>query len=173
VTLPLTSPFTTGTAVTKAQLDQLVTAVNALWEGPRGLLGESHGTLSTNNNLTTTGTYFGSTGQKVTVTLTETRRLRIAIQAMVAPNTSAAAQYFAGVGQATGTGIAGATIIGDAFRFVSPSGTSNALSGFTEATVLLSAGTYTFCALAQRASGGDPGDQLTRAIVAVYDQGNS
>lgn len=173
MTLPITDPFTSLTGVTKTQLDVLVNAINALWEGPRGLLGETHGALSTNNSLATSGTYYGSTGQKITVTLTETRRLRIAVQAMVAPNTTAAAQYFAGVGQATGTSITGASIIGDAFRFISPSGTSNALSGFTEATVLLAAGTYTFCALAQRASGGDAGDQLTRAIVAVYDQGNS
>src|SRR4051794_7210848 len=74
------SPFTSGTAVTKAELDALVNAINAL---PRGFIGES--TSLTAVTLATSGGAMFASPNKVTFTLTATRRVRIVAQAAVLP----------------------------------------------------------------------------------------
>jgi hypothetical protein len=165
MTLPLSSPFTTNTVVTKAQLDALVASINAL---PRGYINETQ-----SNTAVTLATFGGATfasPNKVTFTLTDTRRVRIYGQARYAPSGSTGRMSLQ-AGYNTGSSIA----LGSVVLVGQPGSTGGGATASvtSEGSVLLTPGTYTAYAAVGRVSTGTATDVADTWDVAVYDEGAS
>lgn len=158
----ITSPFVSGTVVTKTQLDTLVTAINALPQGNMGSAATATAqTLSAASQAATV---------VVTATNTATRTFKVTFtatyQAATAPGNVAAQ-----CGYASGATFASQTNIGVLTRIqATNTGASGAQSITVVATVRLAAGTWTFGAIVQR-GGGSTTDTLTGQTLLVEDVG--
>jgi hypothetical protein len=164
-TFPITSPFTDGTVVTKAQLDALKDAINAL---PRGFVGDSQSNTAV--TLATSGGGAFASPNKVTFTLTDTRRIQIYAQAKYNPSGSTGRMSIQGAYN-TGSSIS----LGSATLIEQPGSSGGGTVGGStvEGTVLLPAGTYTAFAAVGRVTAGSGTDTADTWLVAVYDMGNS
>ena len=167
MTLPLTSPFTSGSIVTKAQLDALVNSINAL---ARGLINETSAGAAV--TLSTTGTAAFASSSKITFTLTATRRVRIVVSCRFAPSGSTGRfNIEPGYNSGGSINLGSATFVGQP-NSVAATSTTQA-SAQSEATALLTAGTWTAFAGVGRISGGTATDQADTFYIAVYDEGDS
>lgn len=170
MTLPLTSPFTTGAQVTKAQLDQLVAAINSAGFGYAGDRFDT-GTVT----MPATGTnYAGSASVTITVPPSTQRRYKVTCQAKFTANT-VPVRFVMWCGYNTGASAnvnAASAVTSSSAASVSPPGTGSgdATTGTVVAAFLLTAGTYTFYPVLSRNAGSNT-DSATNFYVLVEDIG--
>lgn len=179
-TFPMSSPFTSHTVATKAQLDQLVTAVNAQ---PRGYINDARDSTG-NVTLATVATDYASTASSAvtfTVDASDThRRFEITAQARFVPATVAHGNYsvqvaFVSGGSVTLTGATKAGVAALIDLNSTQTGDNGSTSQVAFACPLLAAGTWTAFVVVRREQGGSgsPADYATGFHVAVYDIGSS
>jgi hypothetical protein len=162
----ITSPFTDGTLVNKAQLDVLVNAINA----NSNFYGQQ--TSSTAVTLSTNAAFAGSAS--VTVTLTEQRRIKVDVQAIFVMASGTNGRYLLYAGYNTGGSVTIGAVTGIGYALPQViAATAQSSSGWGQCgTVLLAAGTYTFYPVVQRSSGGSATDTAVNHQIIVYDMGN-
>lgn len=170
MTLPLSSPFTSLTKVTKAQLDQVVAGVNACTFPYYG-----ENISGSTVPLTTAATNVAGAAS-VTFTLTQQRRVKITVEASYRLGTTTGGQMrmLPGYNSGSSVVIGSATTIGVTGYCRNDSATTgiNGANGSTTfGTVLLPAGTYTAYAVVQRAVGGSASDVAASFYTLVEDVG--
>ena len=172
--VPHVNPNSGGSSSTQ---NNMIDAINSL---PRGYMDDAID-WNTNVTLSTVATDFaGTAASAVTFTLTETRRVKITVQARFVPNGAAATHgnYSVQVGYNTGTAINLGSVTKSALRALidinsTQTGDNGSSAQVAWSVPLLTAGTYTVYAVARREQGGDPADYATGWHTLVEDIGAS
>jgi hypothetical protein len=171
MTIPLSSPFTDGTAVDKAQLDQVVASINAL---PRGSIGSTQNSSSP-VTLGDTANHAGPAAYTFIVAAGETRKIRIEVSSTFSLASGTDGFYATQVAYNTGStaNIATATLAGLAGGcYTGVAGTTGRPTATVAVVVVLGAGTYTAFAMVTR-NVGTATDQCVNSRVAVADMGGA
>lgn len=173
MTLPLTSPFTANTVVTKAQLDQLVGSINA---GAFGYLdsGTSIGTVT----LATVGADVAGLGVATFTLATQRRVLLLAMARYSLGSSPTAGRMTVQVGYNSGSSssIGSVTKVGTSGHVYNNSGVTGingSSSAYGFAAVLLAAGTWAAYPVVTRQNGGSNDDVASSFATYALDVGSA
>lgn len=173
VAFPITSPFTDGTVVNKAQLDTLTNAINST---ARGMIGVGSGSGIT---LTALSTNYVGTSSTITIAAGETRNIWVTASAQFNGATTAGGRYAVQVTEASGTtpaltAVPSAQGIQGWFTCEAATPASTLVgTASSYAYMSLTAGTYTFGAIVVRTVGGAATDTVGNVKLYVQDMGAS
>lgn len=161
MTLPLSSPFADNTLVNKAQLDQVVTALNTSAFGI-----ESETVTGSTITLSTTSRF--AAGATATFVLTATSRIKITTSAQYVPATTTSGRCTVQSGYNTGSSVVIGSFVGvgQAIAVISSS-TLGPTGTVAVGTVVLAAGTYIAYPGVTRVSGGSATDTTNTPYVLV------